>query len=323
MLIANNLRKEYIQREKNGWLKKKKTIKVAVDDISLEIKPNQIVGLLGINGSGKTTTIKMLTNMITPTSGRIFIDNQEINKNNRHFKNQISLISGGEKGLYYRLTGRENLEYFGSLYGLSGNLLNERVNACLKIVSLTDNADYKVESYSKGMKQRLQIARGLINDPKYLFLDEPTLGLDIIVAKEMRDYVKKLVNETNKSLLLTTHYIYEAEELCDYIYIINKGKLIRQGTAQEIKLSSNAKFNIGFVVKEVNQDFLNHLRNKKSIERVITNSSENTIEIISNVNVMNEIINDGKVYDIEFLGFSTSEPTLEESLEKILTDGSN
>ncbi|MEM5597276.1 ABC transporter ATP-binding protein [Niallia circulans] len=144
------------------------------------------------------------------------------------------MIAGGERMLYWRLTGSENLRYFGKLYQLSGLELEKRIAYLLDQVGLKEAKDIPVELYSKGMKQRLQIARGLINDPKYLFLDEPTLGLDAPVAKQLRGLVKNLAKQEDKGILLTSHYLEEVEELCDRIYIIEKGSIILDGTPEKI-----------------------------------------------------------------------------------------
>ena len=233
-IVAQNLVKNYVIKEK-GLFKKKKRIVHAVKDISLEIPQGEIIGVLGINGAGKTTTIRMLASIIEPSSGSLTMDGIDAIKNHLWVKKRINVISGGERNLYWRLTARENLKYFGSLYGLSGIELREKIDKLLKIVGLEEAADVPVERYSKGMKQRLQIARGLINDPEYIFLDEPTLGLDIVIAKEIRKMVMDLAKKENKGVLLTTHYISEAEELCDYIYVLDKGSIIAQGTKTELK----------------------------------------------------------------------------------------
>ena len=137
--------------------------------------------------------------------------------------------------LYYRLTARENLNYFAELYDVPSSQVAGRVNDVLKRVGLQDRADEEVEKYSKGMKQRLQIARGLVNDPQVLFLDEPTIGLDVDIAKELRSFIRKrLVEEQGKTVLLTTHYLAEAEELCDRVAFIFKGKIVAQGTPSEL-----------------------------------------------------------------------------------------
>ncbi|MNP01355.1 Daunorubicin/doxorubicin resistance ATP-binding protein DrrA [compost metagenome] len=144
------------------------------------------------------------------------------------------MIAGGERMIYWRLTAYENLWYYGQLYGIPNDILEKRIEELLKLVGLYENKDKKVEEFSKGMKQRLQIARGLINDPSYIFMDEPTLGLDAVVSKELRTHVKSLAKEKGKGILLTSHYMEEVEELADYIYVLDKGMIIRQGTSKEL-----------------------------------------------------------------------------------------
>lgn len=235
-IIAQHLVKNYTLKEKNGlFSRKSKKIVHAVRDISLEIPRGKIIGVLGINGAGKTTTIRMLASIISPTSGSLTMNGVDAVKNHLWVKQRINMITGGERNLYWRLTAQENLRYFGSLYGQSGPMLEERITHLLDTVGLTEVRDIPVERYSKGMKQRLQIARGLINNPEYLFMDEPTLGLDIMIAQEIRELILKQAREEEKGILLTTHYISEAEELCDYIYVIDHGEMIAKGTKQELR----------------------------------------------------------------------------------------
>ena len=236
MIQAEHLSKTYVLKEKSHLFGKKKVRQIsAVRDISLEIPKGKITGVLGINGAGKTTTIRMLASLITPTSGSLTMDGVDAVKNHLWVKERINVISGGERNLYWRLTAQENLRYFGSLYGIGKKELEERIGELLKTVGLEEAKDIPVERYSKGMKQRLQIARGLINEPEYLFLDEPTLGLDILIAKEIRELIHSLAKERGKGILLTTHYISEAEELCDYIYVLDQGQIIARGTKEELK----------------------------------------------------------------------------------------
>ena len=236
MIQAERLSKTYVLKEKSHLFGKKKVRQIsAVRDISLEIPKGKITGVLGINGAGKTTTIRMLASLITPTSGSLTMDGVDAVKNHLWVKERINMISGGERNLYWRLTAQENLRYFGSLYGIGKKELEERIGELLKTVGLEEAKDIPVERYSKGMKQRLQIARGLINEPEYLFLDEPTLGLDILIAKEIRELIHSLAKERGKGILLTTHYISEAEELCDYIYVLDQGQIIARGTKEELK----------------------------------------------------------------------------------------
>lgn len=269
---AKHLVKDYVLKERVGFLKPKKTKVIhAVKDISIEIPKGRIVGVLGINGAGKTTTIRMLASLIIPTQGSVTMNGVDAIKNHLWVKERINLISGGERNLYWRLTAKENLEYFGSLYGLSGNVLKDRIKELLKLVELEETADISVERYSKGMKQRLQIARGLINDPEYIFLDEPTLGLDIMIAKEIRELISELATQKNKGILLTTHYISEAEELCDYIYVLDKGEVIAEGTKEELRSLLSVKPKVVLKeagLEEVMMTIIEKSRGKKNEEMV-------------------------------------------------------
>jgi len=209
--------------------------KTAVQDLSIEVPTGRITGLLGVNGAGKTTTIKMLNTLLLPTSGKVYLDDIDVALHPEKVRPQINLIAGGERALYWRLTGRENLWYFGQLYDLAPTRLRARIDELLDTVGLTDAADTAVEKYSKGMKQRLQVARGLLNDPRYLFMDEPTLGLDAPIARQLRRMTRELAHEHGRGVLLTSHYMFEVEELCDYIYVIDEGRLVAEGPTAAIK----------------------------------------------------------------------------------------
>lgn len=236
MLIAEHLSKTYESRDWTGFLRRKKTSVEAVRDVSLELHKGQIIGLLGINGAGKTTTIKMLSTLLLPTSGRIDVDGMDGVKEAMKVKKRINMIAGGERMIYWRLTARENLWYYGQLYGIENRLLEARIQKLLAMVGLSENQDIPVERFSKGMKQRLQIARGLINDPGYIFMDEPTLGLDAAISRELREHIRNLAAKEGKAILLTTHYIQEVEELCEYVYVMDKGTVVVQGTPRELAI---------------------------------------------------------------------------------------
>lgn len=236
MLKAEHLSKTYETSDWEGFFKRKKSMVEAVKDVSLEMSEGQIIGLLGINGAGKTTTIKMLSTLLQPTAGCINVDGLDAVKDAMTVKRRINMVTGGERMIYWRLTARENLWYYGQLYGIDNKLLEERIQKLLCMVGLDEKQGIPVERFSKGMKQRLQIARGLINDPSYIFMDEPTLGLDAAIAKELREYVRELACKDGKSILLTTHYIHEVEELCEYVYVMDKGAVIVQGTPKELAL---------------------------------------------------------------------------------------
>lgn len=214
-------------------ISKNKTIE-ALKSVSFSIKKGEIFGLLGPNGAGKTTTIKILTTLLAPSSGKATVLGYHCFGDENKIRPKINFVFGGERSLYWRLSAYDNLQYFGDLYRIPSKILNDRIPSLIKLVGLQGREHERVESYSKGMKQRLQIARGLINDPEILFLDEPTIGLDPVGAKDLRNIILSLKNQ-NKTILLTTHYMYEADELCDRIAIINNGELLDLDTSLELK----------------------------------------------------------------------------------------
>lgn len=253
MIEIKNLQKVYDVKRRQSFFHSTREKVVAVKDISLQIDRGQIVGLLGINGAGKTTTIKMLTTLIEPTNGSYSFDGINAIVRPDLVKRQINMIAGGERMIYWRLTAYENLWYYGQLYGIDNTLLKKRIEQLLHIVGLEDKAELPVETYSKGMKQRLQIARGLINDPKYIFLDEPTIGLDAVVTKDLHREIRGLAKDQGKGILLTSHYLSEVEELCDYIYIMNKGELVIEGTKKELTDYCFAKNSYEFAVQGMDE----------------------------------------------------------------------
>jgi ABC-2 type transport system ATP-binding protein len=187
---------------------------VALDGLDLEIAPGCVYGLLGPNGAGKTTTVRILATLLTPTSGTARVLGHDVEHDARQVRRRIGLVLGGDRGLYWQLTGRENLRYFAALSHLPARSADERVDEVLGLVSMTDGADRLVEQYSRGMRQRIHIARGLLTDPDVIFMDEPTTGLDPESADELRRLVPVLVDR-GKTILLTTHYMFEADQLCE------------------------------------------------------------------------------------------------------------
>jgi ABC-2 type transport system ATP-binding protein len=206
----------------------------AVVDLSFEVAQGELFGMLGPNGAGKTTTIKMLTTLLRPTSGKVAVAGFDVARDAAKIRPLIGFAFGGERGLYYRLNGRDNLRYFAELYRLPPRQINARVEELLELVRLRERADERVEGYSRGMKQRLHLARTLLHDPNILFLDEPTIGLDPVGARELRETIRQL-HERGKTILLTTHYMFEADALCDRIVVIGKGRLLASGTPRELK----------------------------------------------------------------------------------------
>ena len=198
---------------------------VALDGVSLAIPTGEVHGLLGPNGAGKTTLVKILSTVLLPTSGTAHVLGHDVVAEARAVRPQIGIVFGGERGLYWRLTGRQNLEYWGALYKLSRAEIRERSELLLTRVGLLDRADERVETYSRGMKQRLHLARGLVADAKVLFLDEPTTGMDPLAARKFRTLIAELRGE-GRTILLATHDMPEAEVLCDRVTLIDRGTIL-------------------------------------------------------------------------------------------------
>jgi ABC-2 type transport system ATP-binding protein len=229
---AHDLRRTY--ESATGFLRRR-TIRIeAVKGVSFEVQEGELFGLLGPNGAGKTTTIKMLITLLIPTSGRASVLGFDVVADARSVRERIGYVFGGDRGLYERLSALDNLRYFAELYGVSAREQKTRIGEVLEMVGLTGREKERVEGFSRGMRQRLHIARGLIHDPPVVFLDEPTIGLDPVGARELRHTIASLT-ERGKTVLLTTHYMFEADILCDRIAVIAGGSIVAEGTPQDLK----------------------------------------------------------------------------------------
>jgi ABC-2 type transport system ATP-binding protein len=217
-----------------GILRRREKEVVAVDDVSFAVEQGELFGLLGPNGAGKTTSVKMLTTLLIPTDGTARVLGYDVVKEAQEIRPRIGFIFGGERGLYWRLSGLDNLRYFASLYHVEPEVSAKRIPYLLELVGLEDRGEEKVEGYSRGMKQRLHIARTLLHDPEVLFLDEPTMGLDPVGARELRQVIRNL-QEQKKTILLTTHYMFEADALCERIAVIDHGRIVALDTPEGLK----------------------------------------------------------------------------------------
>jgi ABC-2 type transport system ATP-binding protein len=211
---------------------------VAVDKVQFSIQEGEIFGLLGPNGAGKTTTIKMLCTLLEPTSGTATISGFDIVRQADQVRQNLGAVMTGERSIYWKLTGRENLHYFAALYHLPPAVARQRVDDLLARLELSKRADELVERYSSGMKQRIAIGKALLANPPILLLDEPTIGLDPQSARNLRELILELKDEGH-TVLLTTHYMEEADQLCDRIGIIDQGKIIALDTPAALKQSIN------------------------------------------------------------------------------------
>ena len=212
----------------------------AVDGIDLRVERGEIFGLLGPNGAGKTTTMKMLATLLIPTSGTISVLGIDVLARPRDVRARLGAMLSGERSLYWKLTARENLEYFAALYHVPPRQTRARIEDALTSVKLLDRADDYVERYSTGMRQRLALARALLPDPPLVILDEPTVGLDPQAARDLRARVRELRSQ-GRTVLLTTHYMEEADQLCDRVAIIDHGRIVALDTPGALKRTIRAE----------------------------------------------------------------------------------
>jgi ABC-2 type transport system ATP-binding protein len=245
---ADNLVKKFPQRgngkETNDKKEKKfrwpqfkrepKALFTAVDGVSLQIERGEIFGLLGPNGAGKSTTIRMLCTLLEPTSGTAHVNGYDIVKQANDVRRSLGTVLAGERSIYWKLTGRENLEYFAALYHIPPRIAKQRVEELIERMELKERANELVEKYSTGMRQRIAISKALLARPPILLLDEPTLGLDPQAARNLRELILELQKEGH-TILLTTHYMEEADQLSDRIGIIDTGKIIALDTPDGLK----------------------------------------------------------------------------------------
>ncbi|WP_278850259.1 ATP-binding cassette domain-containing protein [Thomasclavelia spiroformis] len=206
----------------------------AVDNVSFEVNPGEIIGLLGENGAGKTTTLRMLATMLKPTFGNAMIDGYNIIDNPNKIRERIGILFGGDVALYDRLTGRENMIYFAKLNGMSDLEADQAVNKITSELEMSDYIDRPVGKYSRGMKQKVSLARSIIHQPDVMLFDEPSTGLDVLSSKLIHDFILKCKKD-NKAIVFSSHNMYETEKLCDRIIIIHKGKIVASGTIEQLK----------------------------------------------------------------------------------------
>ena len=282
---------------------------VAVDGVSFDIKRGEIFGLLGPNGAGKSTIISILCCLLKATSGRVVIDGFDIGRNANNIKKIIGVVPQ-EISLYHTLTARENLRFYGRIYGLSGKTLKNRIEALLEMVGLTDRADDLLEGYSGGMKRRINIAAALLHNPRILFLDEPSTGVDPQSRRRIYDTIQDL-NRQGTTVLLTTHQMEDAEKLCHRIAILDKGKLIALDTLEGLLTLVGESDIIQVMAKEIPPASVESIRQIDEVQKVSMDGGSMTIQLVrgreSLAGIVDRLISGGaKVESI-----SIREPDLE------------
>ncbi|GAA0860551.1 ATP-binding cassette domain-containing protein [Clostridium nitritogenes] len=225
MLEIKNLTKKF----------KKSTV---IDNVSFKVNPGEIVGLLGENGAGKTTTLRMISTMLKITSGEAVVNNFSADKEPIKVRNEIGILFGGDVGLYDRLTARENIKYFANLYGMSDKDADVRIDELAKKFNMEEYIDKRVSKFSRGMKQKVSIARSIVHSPSVMLFDEPSTGLDVTAARTIQDFILDCKKE-NKTILFSSHSMREVEKLCDRVVIINKGKLLEDCSIDDLKEKYN------------------------------------------------------------------------------------
>jgi ABC-2 type transport system ATP-binding protein len=235
--------------------KSKKEIVKALNDVNLTINEGELFGLLGPNGAGKTTLFKILCTLLLPTSGEAKVLGHDVQKETNAIRQKINMVSGGETSGYGLLTVRENIWLFSQLYGIPSKEANRRIDMLMKELKLEHKKNSKVRTLSTGLRQKANMVRGFMTDPALIFLDEPTLGLDVNASRLIRDFIKKWMREKpGRTVLLTTHYMVEADELCDRVAIINDGKVLACDTPANLKRLIHQDAVLKLEIKQV-QDF--------------------------------------------------------------------
>jgi ABC-2 type transport system ATP-binding protein len=275
---------------------------IALDEVTLTVSPGELFGLLGPNGAGKTTLIKILTTLLSPTSGEAWVDELDVVSEAARIRQRINMVSGGESCGYGLLTVRETLWLFAQLYGVPTAEAHRRIDRMLEIVQMTDRAHTKVSQLSTGLRQKMNFCRGFITEPKILFLDEPTLGLDVNAARSIRQFVRNWVKEhPERTLLLTTHYMMEADQLCDRVAIIDHGRILACDTPAALK-------------RRVQQH---------AIFEITVTPGDDHLEAIRNLSGVHSLTLEAKPTSIDLKVALVDEPVIGAVVERILAGGSH
>ena len=247
----------------------------AVKGIDLAVRPGQIVALLGPNGAGKTTTVRVCATLLAPTAGKVEISGFDVTRETRAARRSLGLVLGGDRGFYGRATALENLRYFADLALVTRRSRDARIEQLLDLVGLADRMKIRVETYSRGMRQRLHIARALLADPDVLLLDEPTMGLDPEAAVKVRHLISELASG-GKAILLTTHYLYEAQELADEVDVLSDGRILVRGDVATVAQAAGAGWVTSLTVDAAPQKAFDAVRGLDGVVGVEIDGKERT-----------------------------------------------
>ncbi len=316
-VVTQSLKRTYVTT--TGTVHRKQKEIVALDGVDLCIEAGELFGLLGPNGAGKTTITRILSTILLPTSGSAQIFDLDVVKDAKKIRPRIGLVFGGERGLYWTLSGRDNLQYFADLYRIPPEISRKRIPELLNMVGLSERASERLEGSSRGMKQRLHIARGLLHDPEILFLDEPTIGLDPLAAREMREMILQF-KKAGKTIFLTSHYMFEMDALCDRVAVLNKGKVMVTDTPSALKkLVSNLEV-VEIECFGVPGDLVARIRAHPCVQAVNIERLEQTqllqIQAPAGAELVQEFMS--ILGGVEVRKVLTRQPTLEDAYIKLL-----
>ena len=316
---AHDLRRTY--RTTTGTFRRRSLQIEAVRGVSFEVQEGELFGLLGPNGAGKTTTLKMLITLLIPTSGSASVMGFDVVKHPNEVRKRIGYVFGGDRGLYDRLSGYDNLRYFAELYDVPPRDQRRRIAELLELVGLEGRERERVEGYSRGMRQRLHLARGLLHDPPVVVLDEPTTGVDPVGARVLRRVIAGL-KESGRAVVLTTHYMFEADELCDRIAVITQGEIVAQGTPHSLKAGVDARTVVEIEAYGVDEPTLGRLRSVPGVSSVSTGVRDQAQVLLIQTSTGPEVtqtllrmLNGTRVGRV-----ATREPTLEDAYVALVED---
>ena len=283
MIELDGLRKTFRTRVGGGpwWRRGTDRTTVALDGLSLSVPAGAFYSLLGANGAGKTTTMKVLCTLLLPDAGTARVAGFDVVSQPRRVRERLGVSIRGERSVYWKLTGRQNLEYFASLSGLGGAQLKKRVAEVTDVIGLPDRIDDYVERYSMGMKQRLAIGAALVHSPPVLLLDEPTIGLDPHGARALRSFIREdLCGKHGVTVLYTTHYMHEAEELSDRVAVLHGGRIVAEGTPSEVRASVATQDAVELQVRDLAEGALVVLRDHAAVASVTTRLGQDGVSTL-------------------------------------------
>ncbi|KPI55333.1 antibiotic ABC transporter ATP-binding protein [Clostridioides difficile] len=284
--------------------------KLALDNISFSVKEGEIFGLIGPNGAGKSTLINIITNLMLPNSGSIQINGLDLSKDYIKAKSIIGLVPQ-ELALIEALTPFDNLEYFGAFYGLKGKLLQERINEALEVIGLTEVKKKKVKKLSGGMQRRLNIGIALLNHPKILILDEPTVGVDPQSRNHIFNFIKDISKKQKTTVIYTSHYMEEVEHLCSKIFIMDEGKEIAFGDNDYLKSLVSTNTKLIMEIKNINAQLIFDLKNTKGVVSILENNSLVELDIDKKLQ-LTDILSVVDKNNSKIVRISYEEPSLED-----------